>query len=115
MAGLRAAVDVAFDTVPARLKPFAGISTCSSPGREMTTRRLETDATSSRTYSSSCEGTLIRSKRPDSSPQMSIGTSVVPVDQRRVRAARQNQSRHGLNTIGLRLADAKRRVAPSPP
>ena len=59
-----------FDSVPASEKPFAGIRTRSSFGREMTTCLEATDAMSSRATSRLCAGTVSRSSRPFSSPQI---------------------------------------------
>ena len=59
-----------FDSVPASENPFDGMRTRSSFGREMTTCLEATDAMSSRATSMFWAGTVRRSSRPFSSPQM---------------------------------------------
>ena len=73
-AAVPSAVPVGLESVPASEKPFAGMRTCSSPARVIVTRRADTAAMSSRTTSSVCAGTLTRSSRPDSSPQISTSS-----------------------------------------
>ncbi len=71
------AATAGLDTVPASVKPIAGMRTCSSFGREMAMCRDETDATSVLATSRPCAGAVNSSSRPFSSPQI-VKSRVVP-------------------------------------
>jgi len=66
------------DNVPAREKPFAGMRTDSSFGRAIVRRRVDTADMSERATSSPWMGMRMRSRRPDSSPQISTSTGGCP-------------------------------------